>query len=316
MVQTKRMIEYYPVRLLSGLLKYQARRTLLHGFALSVCLVVFLGESLNAQKTSATPAQGSTDTNNAVAASPRIPGLASRLNRRMTSELWQERIGLTPATKQQIRDKHDFQEVIERLNSLHIRAKKAGPVPTDVDTTQAPAENTGPQTVIRTEPNDIDAGSMPPKSTGTADPTQTDTEIGQLSPGILERLTKLSDRPEALMNPFGIAEILYSTGHLQEAARFYEKALERVSRDDPADARKRAWIIFQRANCLRRHQPAQAMDSYQMLLSEHPDSPWRDSAQIWLKLAEWYSKEKPIELIQECEQLKVSVNRALDQLDS
>ena len=53
-----------------------------------------------------------------------------------------------------------------------------------------------------------------------------------------------------------------------------------------------------------------------MLLSEHPDSPWKDAAQTLLELAQWYGKEKPAELIRECEQLKLSVNSVLDELDS
>ena len=118
------------------------------------------------------------------------------------------------------------------------------------------------------------------------------------------------------MDPFAIAEILYSSGHLLEAAQFYEEALERISQEGAPDTEKRAWIVFQTGNCLRQHQPAQAVKMYQMLMREYPDSPWKDAAQIWLALAEWYSKEQPLELIRECEQLKLSVNRVLSELDS
>jgi tetratricopeptide (TPR) repeat protein len=315
MVKTKRMIQSYPIE---PAIKYQARGILLYGLLLAFWLTIFLGESLEAQEASDKLPPDSTGAQSAVGSSPRTAGLASRLNRRKVNSLWQGqgRIALTPETEQQIRDKRDFQKVIDRLNSMDIRDKKPAPVPTGVDSTQAPTGNAGPQTVVRTQPNGMDSATAQLKPAQEIGPALTDNKTGALSSGILEKLMKLSDRPDELMDPFGIAEILYSTGHLPAAARFYEKALERINREDPVSARNRAWIIFQRANCLRRQEPLQAMEIYQMLLSEYPDSPWKDAAQTWLELAQWYSKEKPAELIQECEQLKLSVNRELDELDS
>ncbi len=43
-------------------------------------------------------------------------------------------------------------------------------------------------------------------------------QVAQFMLEILLKVMKLSNRPEALMDPFAIAEILYSSGHLVEAA--------------------------------------------------------------------------------------------------
>jgi len=277
---------------------------------------MFLGELLEAQETGNKQVQDSTGMQSVVGSSPRPAGLASRPNRRTLNSLWQGRIGATPETEQQIRDKLEFQKVIDRLNRMHIRDKKLAPVQAGDDSIQAPTEKAGPLMVVHAEPNSVDTAPALPEPAQESDPALADNKTGTLSSGILEKLMKLSERPDELMDPFGIAEILYSTGYLPEAARFYEKALERTNQEDPVSVRNRDWIIFQWANCLRDQEPVQAMDLYQRLLSEHPESPWKDAAQIWLELAQWYGKERPAELIQECEQLKLSVNSVLDELDS
>jgi tetratricopeptide (TPR) repeat protein len=300
----------------SGLFKSRVKQMLLSGFIVSFLASGILGESLETQEGSQSSDGNSSGVQGDAASFPRTAGLSSRLNRRMASSLWDGRIAVVPETEQQKRDKQELQKLIARINGVHVRDKKTSPVSIGGDTAQIPISNAGPKAAVQIEASSIDTTSALPAPTGDAGPVRTDKETGALSPEILLKVMKLSDRPEALMDPFGIAEILYSTGHLPEAARFYEKALERIDPDDAAGARKRAWVIFQNANCLRRQQPVQAAEIYQRLMREYPDSPWKDAAQIWLSLAEWYSKEKPVELIQECEQLKLSVNRILSELDS
>ena len=244
---------------------------------------------------------------------PRTAALTSNLNRRAASSLWDGRIAVVPETEQQKRDRQELQKLIERINSFNVSSKKRTTAPTGVDTAESPAQS---EETAQNEAEPVDAKAPTPASPEDADPPQAGKKSGGLSAEILSKVMKLSDRPEALMDPFAIAEVLYASGHLPEAAQFYEKALERINQANGPDPEKRAWIIFQTGNCLRGHQPAQAVHLYKMLIREYPDSPWKEAAQTWLTLSEWYSKEKPAELIRECEQLRLSVNQVLSELDS
>ena len=244
-------------------------------------------------------------------------GLASRMNQRVANSLWQGRIQVMPETAQQARDRAELQKLIERINAVHIRQRKPDTSITGTGAKQTSPGGTLPGLPAETEPNELSGlQAAPPKTVVPRALESTEVSTGALSPAILQKLTKLPSLPDEVADPFGIAEILYKSGHQAEAARFYQSALKRVSPDDPAGSQKRAWILLQRAKCLRRQDPSQAIEMYQMLLREHPDSPWQESVQLWLKLAQWYSQERPAELIQECEQLKISANQVLQELDS
>lgn len=301
----------------TGLFKDGARRLWLSGLVLCVLGGAFPSGALTAQGIKGKPAQDANGVGPLVVEpQSRAAGLASRLNRRMASSLWQGRIAATPETAQQARDRQELHELIDRLNRVRMGETKPASVSAGVDAAPAPALKAQALPAYRSEPNDVAVAPPPVTPKEEMIPAQADRTTGELSSDMLERLTKLSEKPDGLLNPFAVAEILYASGHLIEAAGFYEKALTRLDQEALDGAQQRDWIIFQRANCLRVQQPDQAVALYQMLLREHPDSPWKESAQIWLKLAEWYSKAKPVELIEECEQLKVTVNRTLDELDS
>jgi tetratricopeptide (TPR) repeat protein len=290
---------------------------LLCGLVLSLLAMRTFGEALEPKKPGQKAAQEPPDVQSAAASLPRTAGLASRLNRRVASSLWDGRIAVVPETEQQKRDRHELQKLIERINGVNVSQKKPTSVPAGAGSAKMPTEPAGSNgAVVWEQPDSIDAKATAQVPTLKADPVQSDQETGVLSSEILLKVMKLSNRPEALMDPFAIAEILYASGHLPEAALFYEKALERIDQEDAPNAGRRAWIVFQNGNSLRQHQPAQAVEMYQMLMREYPDSPWKEAAQAWLALANWYSKEKPQALIRECEQLKLSVNRVLSELDS
>jgi tetratricopeptide (TPR) repeat protein len=332
MVQTKKIEQCYLSRFGGGRLiqiramlravprpdvfKCWIKSILLCGLLLSFFVQRVFGEAVEPKEPGPKAVQGSSGVESTDASPPRTAALASRLNRRMASSLWDGRIAVVAETEQQKRDRHELQKLIERINGVSVSQKKQTSVPTGGGTAQVPTEPRSKGAVVREEPDSIDAKATPPVPSVDENPARSDQETGALSAEILLKVMKLSNRPEALMDPFAIAEILYASGHLPEAAQFYDKALERIDQEDAPDADKRAWIIFQNGNSLRQHQPAQAVEMYQMLMREYPDSPWKEAAQIWLALANWYNKEKPQELIRECEQLKLSVNRVLSELDS
>jgi TolA-binding protein len=109
----------------------------------------------------------------------------------------------------------------------------------------------------------------------------------------------LAKHPEKLENPFTLGEVLYYSGHLKEAAIFYQEALKRRSADKTASGRDKAWIIFQIGNCLRSDDLPTAKKMYGILIAEYSDSPWVDLARAREGLIDWQQKDKPLTLIAE-----------------
>ena len=112
-------------------------------------------------------------------------------------------------------------------------------------------------------------------------------------------LENISQHPEKLDNPFELAEVLFLSGHLNQALVCYREALKRNNPDDAQSAQERAWILFQIANCLRNVDRPMAMKTYRQLIAEYPDSPWTDLAKAQDKLVDWFDKDKPAALITE-----------------
>lgn len=115
----------------------------------------------------------------------------------------------------------------------------------------------------------------------------------------LQLVGNLAQHPERSENPFALGEVLYHSGHLKEAAVFYQEALKRKGPDETGSARNRAWILFQIGNCLRDDDPLTAKKMYGILIAEYSDSPWIDLARAREGLIGWQQKDKPLTLIAE-----------------
>jgi len=119
-------------------------------------------------------------------------------------------------------------------------------------------------------------------------------------PSLKEMLQQITGTPDKLENPFELAELLRMSGDLRAAAKYYQVALARQQGNTPQAARRRAWMLFQAACCLRNSDPKGAKRLYQQLLDEYPQSPWSVPAQTLLDLVDWYDAEQPWELIRQC----------------
>lgn len=106
-------------------------------------------------------------------------------------------------------------------------------------------------------------------------------------------LQTLQQNPNQARDPLDIAELLFLSGRAAEAAPFYAKALDRMSKVDPSYDADRAWILFQLGNCLRETDISKAQDVYMKLASEYPDSPWTELAKAHGRLLTWYQKSRP-----------------------
>ena len=115
----------------------------------------------------------------------------------------------------------------------------------------------------------------------------------------LQMLVNIAQDPNQLENPFELGEVLYVSGHLREAAVFYQEALNRIDAEKNGSAKNRPWTLFQLGNCLRDHDLPAAKKMYVKLITEHPESPWVGPAKAREKLIDWFLKDKPQTLITE-----------------
>ncbi len=118
-----------------------------------------------------------------------------------------------------------------------------------------------------------------------------------ITEGTLQVLRDLSGDPEKVDNPFELAETLFLSGNVREAAVFYAEALGRTEPNDVSSSRDRAWVLFQTGNCLRNTDLPAATKMYTQLLTEYPDSPWAGIAVAQRKLIDWYLKDEPHKLV-------------------
>lgn len=185
--------------------------------------------------------------------------------------------------------KSRLMQMIEQVRSVQFGPQK--------QTAEPPAV---PQKAPVTEPNE----------TSSAMQVQREAEKKKNRPGLscepvtgqtLQMLMNRSQHPDKLDHPFELAEILFSSGNLKDAAAFYQQALARTDPKDAHASADRAWILFQIGNCLRDLERPTAAKTYGQLLTEYPESAWTDLARAEGKLIEWYLKDEPRKLIGEAE---------------
>jgi tetratricopeptide (TPR) repeat protein len=112
-------------------------------------------------------------------------------------------------------------------------------------------------------------------------------------------LDKIPANPEDVNDPFALAETLFLSQYLEQAAVFYREALKRLNTGQTPSVDDRAWIMFQIANCLRNENRPEAAKMYLRFITQYPDSPWRNIALARKQLLDWYIKEQPHKLIAE-----------------
>jgi tetratricopeptide (TPR) repeat protein len=105
-----------------------------------------------------------------------------------------------------------------------------------------------------------------------------------------------ADQPH---NCLQLAEILFLSGHLKQAAKFYQYALNRSDPNDVTSVQDRAWILFQMGNCLRNDDLPTARRIYRQLIVEYPNCPWVDLAKRQESVIDWFVNVEPRKLIEE-----------------
>jgi tetratricopeptide (TPR) repeat protein len=200
----------------------------------------------------------------------------------VTRQLWRNRV-LAPEQTDDPETQIALNGLVRRIRSMRFEAKEQPPAaapfvmpePTERRVDVAP----GQDAAERKEERPPTASSAPRES--------------PLSLEAAEALQRVVADPNQAGNPLELAELLYLTGRLPEAAVLYRKALDGAAGKGPGAQADRAWILLQLGNCLRDAKPAQARDIYARLVAEHPDCPWVDLAKAHSQLITWYEQVQP-----------------------
>jgi tetratricopeptide (TPR) repeat protein len=209
---------------------------------------------------------------------PADPNLALRVKDHISKQLRKSRLTALPPDSNS-GPKYDLEQLMERVKAAQL--KPLGRVPGAGETSAA------------VDPNVTSSVSLPPVASTKDQPG--DANVAAQASTILAQDLD----PNTVTHPFRMAEILYASGHLSQAAPFYQKALAQLNPQDKKTATQRQWILLQLGCCWREDQPAQARQMFSQLMSEYPDSPWLDLARAWQGLTDWYLTEQPRRVIQQ-----------------
>ncbi len=215
-------------------------------------------------------------------------GVTSGPTNQFEQQLWRNRIS-TPKSQEHSKSKDELQNLIEKIRSVRFKKDQSTIATIKPSLTAEPNEKIitfedWPQPIPKRQPEITSDPRLPYK------PVTEQT---------LRMLEDLSRDPGKLHNPLALAEILFLSGHLKQAATFYQQALTLMNLDDITSTENRAWVLFQIGNCLQNTDLSAAKKVYTQLITEHPDSLWADLAKARAKVVEWYQIDKPRQLINE-----------------
>lgn len=226
----------------------------------AVPLATLLGRARNQTTDSTDPARGEQNTP-------------------LSKQLWSTRITI-PETGVDTTDGLALQRLIHQVRSVKFAGKNTGPAFT------APAE---PGPVAASSEFQFDAV----QGNQTAAPSTASNEASATASNKTRKtLDMLQQNPDQVRDPLEMAELLFLSGRPAEAAPFYARALDRISRGDASYDSDRAWVLFQLGNCLRETDLAKAQEAYMKLVSEYPESPWTELAKAHGRLLTWYQKSQ------------------------
>ncbi len=217
---------------------------------------------------------------------PSHPLIAKSPKTDLSRQLWQARISIDRDTKHS-ESKNELRRIIREINSVEFEPRQQGPESLIVV-----------EPIRKTDPNEIATDKEPPQEDESGK-IEYKLPYRPVSDETLQVLKGLSQKPEQLHNPFELAEILFSSHCLKEAAKCYREAISRMTVGETGQVRDGAWMLFQTGNCLREDDPATAIQMYEQLIDQYPDSPWVSLARVKSELVGWYLKDTPDKLIDE-----------------
>jgi hypothetical protein len=192
--------------------------------------------------------------------------------------LWQAGISISDSNESS-QNKNELQLIIQQVSSVEFK-KPALPLKPLID-------------VGKAEPNEVSDAEI------SGQQNEKQMLNGRITNQTLKIFEQLSQQPQQIKYPFELAEILFRSGRIKEAAKCYREALTRKTADSNDLSKNKEWMLFQLGNCLQKDAPSEAIQMFKQLIVEYPNSPWADSAKAKCKLIDWYMQDKPNTLIKE-----------------
>ena len=205
-------------------------------------------------------------------------------NSHFKRQLWLAELNMAEDEKDKV-TKNELRRIIEQIRSVNFGLQKEAFEPAIV-----------PDVVPIDEPDQAVSEGAKEQNKKEEEPS---LPYGLVTNKTLQTIRNLSKNPGSLNNPFEMGETLFLSGYIKEAAIFYREALKRKSPDDAGSARDRAWILFQIGNCLRNDDQPEAIKMYGQLITEYPNSPWKELADARRTLLDWFLKDEPQKYITE-----------------
>jgi len=216
----------------------------------------------------------------------------------LSQQLWQARIA-NPKDKNSNESKSELYQIIEKIRSVKFEPqdKPSEPLIIAEPTQKTEPDDASSDAAVPRETEHKKVEAEPKKLPGSKDESQ--LPYKPVTDETLQMLKELPQHSEQLKNPVELADILFRSGHLKEAAKCYQEALNRINVDKDDRHKDRAWVLFQIGNCLRNDDPPAAIEMYKRLIAEYPDLLWADLAKTLSNLINWYQQDKPLDLISE-----------------
>jgi hypothetical protein len=140
-------------------------------------------------------------------------------------QLQQSRISTYQAEKE-CKSKNELEDRIKQIRSVVFNSQNQPPKPKPVVETMPVTE---PNKVETTIPEKTSKTTSPPKS---QEPVKFGYQYEPISENTLQMLEKIMQDPNQLKNPFGLAEVLYLSGHIKKATILYQEAFKRKDPND------------------------------------------------------------------------------------
>ena len=202
-------------------------------------------------------------------------------------QLWQARTRAIE-DKEDSESKDELQQMIRRISSIKLKPA-VQPAVTEVVVEQP--QETEPS---QDQKDDSDEKVLHEQEDGKV---EIDSAEGYISEQTLQMLQGFLQQPGELNNTLELAEILFNSGCLKEAAICYRQALNQASAQVADPFQDKAWILLQLGNCLQKEDPQAALESYRAVITESPDSLWAPLAKAKSELTNWYLQDQPKTLV-------------------
>lgn len=215
-------------------------------------------------------------------------------------ELWKARVS-SSGDEQSSQSREELKSLINQIQAIQFKNLPVtdsdvslSPQPAPVDSERL--QNTAPAVEPAAPP--AEPNEAAPVVSATATSPATDASHEYFSEPVLEVFRELFQQPEQLKNPYELAEVLFHSHCLKEAAACYQIAYDRLSGDSEEEDHDRAWILFQLGNCLQISDPQTALQKYRLLVDTYPSSLWADAAEEKSRILDWRINDDPKGLIQ------------------